>query len=128
MKYGASWFSLALLIGLLVILADCSLPPANNPRSVAETFLNHLKAVEFKQAGELATDTSRQTLLYLESLKSSLPQDRIDQSKAKGVTIISVKEEGDKAMVNFRMGTDDEQALEMVKTAGAWKVDFKKQL
>ena len=118
----------ASILVFCVLVATCSLPPANNPRAVAEVFLNHLRSMEFKEASEFATDTAKQTLLYLESLKSSLPQDRIDQSRAKPVTITQVLEKGDTATVVFRMGSDDQQNLDLVKSAGKWKVDFKKQL
>lgn len=116
------------LLMLIAILAACVLPPADNPRAVAELFLNHLKMMEFKEASTVATDTAKQTLLYLDSLKDSLPQDRIDQSRAKALTILSVKENGDTATVVFRMGNDDQQNLDLIKESGEWKVDFKKQI
>jgi len=120
-----AWLCLA---GIILSLLACNFPPANNPRSVAESFINRLKNMEFKAASEYATPNSTQILLYLDSMRATIPQDRVDESKVKGVTIVQVKETGDSAVVQFRLGADEAQNLDLIKVDGNWKVDFKKQL
>ena len=118
------------LAGLMLslLLGGCSLRPGNDPKSVAETFLNHLKNTEFKKAAEYGTDSSKQLLLLMDSLKDNAPQEELAKSKGLALTITKVDQLGDTAKVEYRLGEASPQVLDMVKKDGLWKVDFKKQI
>lgn len=112
----------------LALLFSCAAPPANEPKAVAERFLGHLKNMEFKEAGALATDDAKQLLLYLDSLRGTIPADRIEESRSKPLAIDAVKQDGDSATVSYHLGGDLPSDLQMRKVDGVWKADFKKQL
>ena len=106
----------------------CNLPPANEPKAIAEAFLNDLKNTEFKKASEYGTDAAKQLLLLMETLKVNAPKEELDKTKALALTITKVETNGDTAKVEYRLGEEAPQTLDLVKVDGKWKVDFKKQV
>jgi hypothetical protein len=122
------WGGLMAAAVLVLGIAACNLPPANEPKAVAEVFLNLLKNTEFKKASEYGTDTAKQLLLLMETLKENAPKEELEKSKGMELKITGVEQSGDSAKVSYTLGSDPAQVLEMVKQNGTWKVDFKKQV
>jgi hypothetical protein len=118
----------ALMVLAALLVAACNLPPANNPRAVAEAFLNDLKNSEFKEAAEYGTDTAKQLILLMDMLKENVPKEELEKTKGQALVIDGVDEQDTTATVRYHLGSDPVQTLDMVKVDGQWKVDFKKQV
>jgi len=113
---------------LVIGMAACNLPPANEPKAVAEAFLTQLKNTDFKKASEYGTDTAKQLLLMMDTLKDNAPKDQLDHSKSLPLVITKVEVVADVAKVSYQLGQEPVQILDLVKQDGTWKVDFKKQV
>jgi hypothetical protein len=117
-----------LLVLAALLVSACNLPPANNPRAVAEAFLNDLKNTELKEASEYCTDTAKQLILLMDMLKDNVPKEELEKTKGQALVIDGVDERDTTATVRYHLGSDPVQTLDMVKVDGQWKVDFKKQV
>jgi hypothetical protein len=110
------------------LLGSCNLPPANNPRAIAEAFLNDLKNTELKKAAEYGTDTAKQLILLMDMLKENVPKEELDKTRGQKVVIDGVDEQSTTATVRYHLDNDPVQTLDLIKINGIWKVDFKKQV
>lgn len=110
----------------LLVLSSCA--GGSGPEPVAKNFLNKLGALDFKGAAKYATDEGAAALNMMQSFMAMAPQEELNAMKGKP-TIISTTVNGDKAVVIYTMSGDtDEQALDMVKVNGKWKVNFQKEM
>ena len=117
------------LVFMVVLMATaCAFGPANEPKAIAEAFLGDLKNTDFKKASTYATDSAKQLLLLMESLKENAPKDELEKSRALKLAINKVDVVGNTSRVEYQLGSDPVQYLDLVKIDGVWKVDFKKQI
>jgi hypothetical protein len=112
-----------LVCGILLSLCSCS---NNSPKAVAEKFLLSVAKADLEEAKKVSDSTTRE-LLDQANYLNMVP----DSVKAEGrkltVTILDVKENGDKAVVTYKTSKlDEKQLLTLVKINGKWLVQLDK--
>ena len=122
-----------MIAAMLFALAACGAgAPANDPKSVAVAFLDRMKNMDLDGAKQLATADGAKMLDMVKGLMAGVDKAELDKQKAEGAQsetkILDVKEEGDKATVQYSQKEGETSVLEMVKENGQWKVNFKKSM
>lgn len=123
---GARLFFVNLLyvgLGLAIFLAidPFSWFEKNEPREIAQAFLEDLEEGNWEDAKEYGTETTRSALDMLESLNSP--------GTYRVVRIYSVKDNGETAEVRYSLGDYgvNENTLNLRKVDGEWKVEMDKE-
>ena len=121
------------IISIIFLLAACgSSAPANDPESVAKAFLERLGRMDFNGAKELATKDGQKMLSMIQGFIAMADEEKKKEMEEEGQAgppvIVSVDEQGDKAMVVYSMGDKKNQPLELLKENGQWKVNFQKEM
>ncbi len=114
-----------LLLAVTTVFYACG-GGKNDPKAVAQDFLDALQKQDYAAAKKLATPESEEMLSTLESL-SDMGGDAA-KTEPKKVEISDVKEDGDNATVTYSVeGEEGDQSLELTKVDGEWKVVFGKE-
>jgi hypothetical protein len=115
---------MSLLAVAVAVIAACG-GGSNDPKAVAQHFLDALQKQDYAEAKKHATKESEEMLNTLESL-AEMGGDAA-KTEPKKVTISEVKEDGDNATATYTVeGEDGSQTLDLVKVDGDWKVEFAK--
>ena len=105
------------LIVIAAVAVSCS--SGNDPRGVAENFLDAMREGNYEEAKNYATDDTHQQL--------DLLKDSPNLNEGKNFEIIDVSDKTDStATVVYRWDEEAEKNLKMVKRDGDWKVKFNK--
>lgn len=113
----------------LVALLFTSCGAGNSPAGVAENFLNAIKNLDFEKAGTYATEEAKPLLDMMKGFMTNLTDEQkaeAEKQKALPLKIGKVEETGDTAKVYYTIGDQEEQAVDLVKVDGNWKVKFDK--
>lgn len=103
-----------------LILASCGSGGGAKADKTATDFLTALSNGDFEAAKGLVTEDSKEGIESLQMLAA-------DQVKGKKYTVVSTKEDGDKAVATYtEEGGDGEKTLNLVKKDGKWAVAFDK--
>ena len=109
---------------LCVMLTSCG---KNNPKDVADTWLNSFNHMEFEQAIKVSTNETKNLLESLQELTKGISDSGRAEVKKIKVTIKDVKEAGDNALVTYTSSDNaHEQTLNLVKQNDKWLVQFTK--
>ncbi len=109
---------------LLLFATGCG---KNNPRDVAETWLEGFNHMDFERSMKLSTDDTKNLLASLQELTSGVSDSAKEEIKKITVSIKDVKEDGDKAVVTYVSSDNQrEQALNLVRKGDRWLVLFTK--
>jgi len=116
---------LFLLIAIApMMLMGCN---KNNPKDVAQTWLNGFNQMDFEKSIKLSTNDTKNLLSTLEELTAGVSDSGRAELKKIKVTIKDVKEDGDKAMVTYTSSDNpNEQTLSLVRQNYKWLVQFTK--
>lgn len=106
-------------IALLAVVVLWACGGANGPKEVGEKFLNAVGSGDYETAKKYATKDAQASLDMMASMSGG------EKGEAAKIEIGEVKEEGDKATLNYKEnGTD--KTLELVKENGEWKANWSK--
>lgn len=117
------FFPFFIAISLFLSLISCN---NNSPKVVAEKFLLSVARADLDEAKKLC-DSNTKELLDQANYLTMVP----DSVKAEGrnlkVTIVDVKESGDKAVVTYKTSKlEENQIITLVKIDGKWLVQLDK--
>lgn len=111
------------VILLSINLSSCS---SNNPKAVAEKFLLSVAKADLDQAKKVSDSTTIELLDQADYL-TMVPDSVKEEGKNLKVTIVDVKETGDKAVVTYKTSKlDENQILTLAKIDGKWLVQLSK--
>lgn len=117
--------SLSLILVTGAFLVSCN---KSSPKDVAKEWLTDFYHQDYDAAKKLSTEETKNMMNTLQGFTNALP-DSVKQ-KAKGVTITikSVKEDGNNAVVTFVASDDpkEQPPLKLVKQNDKWLVQFSK--
>ncbi|MFA6150090.1 MAG: hypothetical protein WC716_02135 [Chitinophagaceae bacterium] len=103
--------------------SSCS---SNNPKAVAEKFLLSVAKADLDQAKKVSDSTTIELLDQADYL-TMVPDSVKEEGKNLKVTIVDVKETGDKAVVTYKTSKlDENQLLTLAKIDGKWLVQLSK--
>lgn len=114
-------FFIALFLTLQ--LASCS---SNSPKVVAEKFLLSVASADLDEAKKLCDSNTRE-LLEQANYLNMVPDSVKEEGRNLKVTILDVKETGDKAVVTYKTSKlNENQLITLVKIDGKWLVQLDK--
>lgn len=117
------FFSFFAVILLTLGFSACS---SNNPEAVAEKFLLSVAKADLDQAKKVSDSTTIELLDQADYL-TMVPDSVKEEGKNLKVTIVDVKETGDKAVVTYKTSKlDENQILTLAKIDGKWLVQLSK--
>ncbi|MBS1773573.1 MAG: DUF4878 domain-containing protein [Bacteroidetes bacterium] len=100
---------------------------SNTPKAVAESFLNDFVHMNYDNAESIATPATKDLLHTVKQLASTKPDSVWQNAKKINVTIVDVKEDGDKAVVTFTTSAEKgEKKLNLIKQDDKWVVNLTK--
>jgi len=119
------------MLGLILSVQACGGVNKDDPKSVAEAFLNAIGKMDYKKAMEYSTEDAQQMLSLYESFQDQMSEEDKAQLQELKFTIASVEDSGDDKIVTYTTESDgmsEDQQLILVKETDGWKVDFKKDM
>lgn len=118
--------SLLIVLGMsLLMLAGCN---SNTPKNVASKWLTSFYHMDYKEAKKYSTVETQRVLEMLESFATAVADSQKKNAEKIKIEIKDVKEDGDRATVNYMVSDDDqEKSIHLVKTDSKWLVNYSKQ-
>lgn len=108
---------------LSISFASCS---SNSPKVVAEKFLLSVARADLDEAKKLCDSNTRE-LLDQANYLTMVPDSVKEEGRKLKITIIDVKENGDKAVVTYKTSKlDENQIITLVKVNNKWLVQLDK--
>lgn len=119
---------LSILAVALMAITIVSCGGKNDPKEVAQNYLNALKSMDYEGAKKFSTPETGKMLDMLASFSGMMPDSLKEQAKNIKITIKEAKEEGDNCVVKFVSSDkpEAEETLNMVKKDGKWLVNMSK--
>ena len=107
-----------ILIGSLTFFLSCQ-SDSNSIREVAHKYLEARLSMDFAAANEYVSEDSKAVLAELEDLSGEYLE---DEDKAFPYKILSMNQDGNKAVVAYSMEGFGDAELSLVEEKGLWKV------
>ena len=108
---------------LSISFASCS---SNSPKVVAEKFLLSVARADLDEAKKLCDSNTRE-LLDQANYLTMVPDSVKEEGRKLKITIVDVKENGDKAVVTYKTSKlDENQIITLVKVNNKWLVQLDK--
>jgi len=109
-------------------LSSCS--SGNDPKEVAQDFMEALAKQDFDKARELGTEQTKAFISLAEAFIKMMPE---EEKKKSAADVSSLKWgeteiKGDQAIVHYTDPEGKPNAIELRKVDGKWKVDMKKEM
>jgi hypothetical protein len=118
---------LSMIAAALITLTIGSCGSKDDPKGVAQNFLNALTKMDYKGAKKYGTPETGKMLDMLESFSSMMPDSIKNKAKEVTVEIKDVKVNGESCDVTYRTNDKDEdQNLNLIKKDGKWLVNMSK--
>jgi lipopolysaccharide export LptBFGC system permease protein LptF len=115
--------SLLIIACLAICLTGCT---SNNPKAVAQKFLLSVAKADLEEAKKVSDSTTRELLDQADYLNMVPDSVKAEGRKLK-VTILDVKETGDKAVVTYNTSKlEEQQIITLAKIDGKWLVQLNK--
>lgn len=112
----------------LLVLSACviSCRKSDSPKEVADSFLQAWSKADFEEAKEYGTEESKKLLDMMNSFKTMSEDSSFSTEISYDIT--REKVEGDNATVYYKEeGSKGEQALNLIRVNGEWKVNMSKE-
>lgn len=120
--------AIAVVVLFSAALVGCG-SDSNTPEDVAVAFTEAVSSLEFGEAGQYATEESRNALEFLETIYSEMPEEELEQeleSVPETPSVVSTEVTGDSAIVTLENGDGAQEVMNLVRVDGEWLVNFEK--
>jgi len=120
----------ALVLALICVSLSITACGSSGPKAAAQSFFKAFASLDFETARAVCTEEGKASLSFLEAVASGMSvEDKAEFTKRYSVTITKVDVKGDTAIVHYTMpNAEGDQAIDLVKESGQWKVKFKTEL
>ena len=121
-----------LSIGAISLFLFLYCGPTNNPEGITEEFLKRLNKFDFESAKEISTDEGIQIVQMISNYYNKFPEEELvdlrKQLANSEIEVVSIEEENDTALVEYKIGESDIEQMELRKVNGKWKANYRKPI
>ncbi len=114
----------------LFLFIYCS--PTNSPEGITKEFLERLNEFDFKSAEEISTDEGIQTVQMIGNYYNKFSKEELENLRTQlansKIEVISINEENETAIVEYKIDESDIKQMELRKIDGLWKANYKKPI
>ena len=106
--------------------------PTNSPEGITKEFLERLNEFNFESAKEISTDEGMRIVQMINNYYNKFSKEELENLSTQFVNseieVISIKEENETAIVEYKIDESDIEQMELRKVNGKWKANYKKPI